>query len=97
MIQSKDDLKYFLATEADIYYAGNKWKHILAHTKNHAIYRFLSALRHEEYYKNVRHDAIGKAMYLFNKRRKNKMGQKLGFDIPANCVDVGFLVSHVGG
>lgn len=34
-------------------------------------------------------------MYLWHKRLKNIMVQKLEFDVPIYCFDIGFNISHI--
>ena len=66
----------------------------LAHTKNYAIWKWQYHLRNEEFY-STKHDILSKAMYLWHKRSKNILAQKLGFDIPANCFEEGLLIHHI--
>ena len=97
MIRSREELKQCLDVERNIYYTNGNIHHILAKTKNYTIYKYIYYLRHEEYYKNVKKKLWGNILYIWCKRRKNILGQSLGFDIPANCFDVGLNIKHVGG
>lgn len=94
MICDKNTLKRILKKEKEAYLGDSFFRHFLAHTKNYVIWKWQHHLRNEEFYSN-KHDILSKAMFLWHKRRKNILAQKLGFDIPANCFDEGLLIHHV--
>jgi serine acetyltransferase len=48
----------------------------------------------KEYYSS-KMSLRGKIMYLWHKRLKNIMVQKLEFDVPIYCFDIGFNISHI--
>ncbi|EME5381312.1 serine O-acetyltransferase [Enterococcus faecium] len=95
MIRTKKELREVLKIEKDLYFQHGEFQQKLVHSKNATIYLYQSFLRKEEYYLNNGSSLMSKVMLLYYKRRKNKLGQKLGFDIPANCFDVGLRIYHV--
>ena len=54
------------------------------------IWQFQKALRKAEYWKV--HNTL---LYLFYKRKKNKYGLKLGFDIPEGSFESGLRIYHI--
>ena len=60
------------------------------------IAKYLCFLRKEEYYFNARQDFFGKLLYLYWFRKKNQLGNKLGFKIPKNCFGPGLTIYHHG-
>ncbi len=97
MICSREELQECLTLEKKIYYGDRKVQHVIAGTKNQRIYRYLCHLRHEEFYGNCQKSFVSRFLCLYHKRRKNKLGCLLGFDIPANCFGKGLCIHHVGG
>lgn len=95
MIKSRDDLKKTLELEKSVYFQKGEFSQKIVHSKNATIYKFQYYLRHEEYYLNSGKGLLNKIMLLYYKRKKNKLGQKLGFDIPANCFGPGLRIHHV--
>lgn len=74
-----------------IYFTSKKnfIKCFLLQEHEYSIYRFVKALRKEEFAKN----GLLKKIY---RRRKNIIGRKLGFTIPANVFDEGLHIWHYG-
>lgn len=62
-------------------------------TEQYWIRKFLIALRSEEYYTFKEPNKLLRFYYF---RRKNIIGRKLGFFIPAGCFDLGLHISHYG-
>lgn len=91
MTDTKRKLKHILSVEKKLYLSNSALKHRLVRTKNFYIFRYLVFLRKEEYYRKR-----NLLLYLFYKRKKNRLGMKLGFDIPAGTCDEGLLIHHVG-
>jgi len=54
---------------------------------------FVVALRSEEYYTFLQPNKLLKFYYT---RKKNKLGSKLGFFIPAGCFGLGLHLAHYG-
>ena len=61
------------------------------------IVKYIKLLRKEEYYFNCRKDAIGRMMALWYFRRKNTLGNRIGFKIPRNTFEEGLTIYHHGG
>lgn len=94
MIDCKETLTQFLKVEKKNYLGDRPFHHWMAHTKNWVIWSWQKHLRKEEYYSS-KMSLRGKIMYLWHKRLKNIMGQKLGFDVPIYCFDIGLNISHI--
>jgi serine O-acetyltransferase len=62
-------------------------------TEKFWIRKFLKALRSEEYYTFIRPNKVLKFYY---QRKKNRLGVKLGFFIPAGCFGLGLNLAHYG-
>ena len=59
------------------------------------IYKFVKLLRFTEYF----HNKIGihnKLLYIAFRRRKNKLGIKLGIEMWDNCFEEGLTIYHAG-
>ena len=99
MIKSKADLKNYIAEDMQFYHRYTNWDRFvffLIRDPVHQIVRYLRFLRKEEYFFNVRKDLPGKLLYLCCFRRKNQLGNKLGFKIPKNCFGPGLTIYHHG-
>ena len=99
MIQSKAELEAYLSLDMSFYH-GYAWRDrlIAALTRDpiYLINKYVRFLRKEEYYCNVRQDLLGKLVFLYYFRRKNILGNKLGFKIPKNCFGPGLTIYHHG-
>lgn len=99
MIESKADLKRYIAEDMYFYHQYTKRDRlILCLTRDPAylIVRYLRFLRKEEYYSNTRKDALGKLLYFYWFCRKNRLGNLLGYKIPRNCFGPGLTIYHHG-
>ena len=97
MIQSKEDLKEYLACEKALYFGGEKSSLPVAfflRSKTYRIWQYLCTLRHAEYHKN-QSSFINKIAFAFFHRRKYILGHRLGFVIPENCVGKGLMIYHI--
>lgn len=65
----------------------------LLSSEQHHIRSFVKALRSEEFYQSIRPNKL--KLYWW-KRRKNKLGAKLGFFIPAGCFGPDLKIWHYG-
>lgn len=96
MIKNRIELKeYIKADEENLFRNCNKKHRIkIKITDDHTveILRFLRFLRYEEYYRNRNR----KLAELYYARKKNKLGNKLGFYVPPNCIGKGVSVYHIG-
>lgn len=89
MINSKEDLNFFLA--ADRFALGKKGKPRLYGDE---VWKYQIALRKCEYYKNK--NGIGRILYSLFKVIKKRLGYKLGFDIREGVFDAGWRINHFG-
>lgn len=100
MIQDKNDLMSYLEQDMSFYYKKTtKWDRFINRITADPVYyiaKYIKLLRLEEYYYNVRHDFIGKIGYLYYFRKKNRLGNKLGFKIPHNTIEAGLTIYHHG-
>lgn len=99
MIESKEDLKKYIADDMSFYHQYAKRDRLILRVIQDPAYlitQYLRFLRKEEYYFNVRHDIWGKALYFYYFRKKNQLGNKLGFKIPKNCFGPGLTIYHHG-
>lgn len=99
MIKSKSDLKRYIARDMRLYYEQSKRERFMNWLTCDPIYyiaKYLYFLRKEEFYYNVKSGKLGTLCYLFYFRKKNKLGNKLGFKIPKNCVGPGVTIYHHG-
>ena len=60
------------------------------------IAKYVKYLRKEEYYYNSHRGKIYTLLYLFYLKKKNNLGNKLGFKIPRNCFGPGLQIAHHG-
>lgn len=91
----KEKIKY----ERKIYFPTNKKfiKDFLLGTDDFHIWKFQKSLRFTEYYNEKRKKCIlYNILYYWYRRKKNKLGRKLGFDIPGGCFLEGLRIYHIG-
>lgn len=99
MIENKADLKRYLSQDMSFYHQYEKRDQLILRIVQDPAYqivRYVRYLRKEEYFSNVRKDFIGKLMYFYYFRKKNMLGNKLGFKIPKNCFGSGLTIYHHG-
>ncbi len=99
MIESKADLRKYIAEDMYFFHRYAKQDRLILRVIQDPAYqivRYLRFLRKEEYYFNVRTDIIGRLMYFYYFRKKNILGNKLGFKIPKNCFGPGLTIYHHG-
>lgn len=97
MIQSKKDLKEYLICEKSLYFGGEKTSlpvSFILRSKTYRIWQYLRILRHAEYHKN-RDSFWDKAAFVWFHRKKYILGNRLGFEIPENCVGKGLMIYHI--
>ena len=100
MIQTKQELRFYLNVESKIY-CPNTLKEIifyrLTNYRDYVLWRYIKLLRYTEYYRNNKNKSIfHEIMYLLTLRKKNTYGYKLGFEICENVFDEGLTISHTG-
>lgn len=94
MIDSKESLRVCLETEKRIYFNeinGSALKNWVMSSKHWKIWRYIHILRVSEYHMNSGH----KFRFAIYHRKKHKLGNKIGFEIPENCVDQGLAIYHI--
>lgn len=99
MIQSKRDLKAYMTADMAFYQKYSRYDRLIACLTQDPIYlvhRYVRFLRKEEYYFNTGRTFFGKLAHLYFFRRKNVLGNKLGFKIPKNCFGPGLTIYHHG-
>lgn len=99
MIQNKYDLCEYMKQDMAFYYANSKREQLIEWILNDPIYyiaKYIRLLRKEEYYFNTSTNKWETFLYLFYLRRKNSLGNKLGFKIPKNCFGPGLTIYHHG-
>lgn len=84
-----------LDKEYDIYFCDNKefLKEKLLNSNKYRIWQFQKALRMEEFFKN-KNGIINKLFLVYWRRRKNRLGRLLGFDIPGGVFAPGLRIWH---
>lgn len=99
MIESKSDLIEYLHRDMAFYYSQSKRERFLYWITNDPIWyiaKYIRLLRLEEYYYNTKKGKAKTLLYLNALRKKNKLGNRLGFKIPKNCCGPGLTIYHHG-
>ena len=99
MIKSKADYKEYLHRDMRYYYESPRKVRFFYWFLNDPCYdiaKYVRLLRREEYYGNCGRSLWHSIMYWHALAKKNKLGNKLGFKIPANCVGPGLTIYHHG-
>lgn len=99
MIKSKKDLQYYLDKDKKYYLEGTTKdyvKKILYNDHLIPIYKYIKMLRKVEYYYNNTDTNINKLLYVYYNRKKNMLGNKLGFSMGHNCFGDGLTIFHHG-
>ena len=94
MISSKSELKDYLKADYNLYIKTKKhYLHLLICSDYDLfIWRFLKALRKQEYHLNCKH----RLLQVLWEKKKNSIGQKLGIFIQPNCVGKALRIWHHG-
>lgn len=95
LLKTKEEM--FKAIELDREYYNTQNEKFLKRTKDHLveIQSYLYCLRHEQYYLS-RSDKLSKALRLYWARKKNIIGNKLGFYIGCTVFEPGITIYHHG-
>ena len=99
MIKTREDLIEYLSRDMAFYYEQSKREQLMCRITHDPIFyiaEYIRLLRMEEYYFNVKKGKIGTIIYLWYFRKKNKLGNKLGFKIPKNTFGPGLTIYHHG-
>ena len=98
MIHSRKELKEYIALDnAFSKKQPVKWKIISHYTRRlyNDINRFLYYLRKQEYYINTAQGSKIKGFLgLYFERRKNRLGNRIGLEVPPNCLGKGVTIYH---
>ncbi len=98
MIKTKAQLKQYLDVEKNIYIEQNKKHHIeqiLVSDPRLSIFRFQKTLRKEAYHHN-NSGVYHKLMYTLCRRKRNRLGLKLGIEMWDNTFSKGLTIAHAG-
>lgn len=100
MIQTKTDLQRYLQQDNSYLHNGNyaSRKAYMKRAKDAEYYigEFLIYLRKEEYYRNHGGSFSDKICALYYERKKNRLGNRLGYYIDTNCFEEGLTIFHHG-
>ena len=96
MIQSKNDLKYYLEADRISLGVSRKKPHLISIYESDIIWKFQIALRKAEYYHNCKSKGIFKILYKFFQYRLFRMQLKTGITIPMNVFGPGLMITHLG-
>lgn len=98
MIKTKEELKKVLEIEKKLYLGKGKKtvELILVKDKDWFIYRFQRFLRLSEYHYNNRYNLFHKLLYIYYRRKKNILGNKLGIEMWENTFGPGLRIWHAG-
>lgn len=94
MITSKKELAECLSYEKNIYFNDINGSYVHAMimcSKFVRMWKYIRTLRIAEYHLNSNH----KIRFAVYHRRKHYLGNKLGFEIPENCVGKGLTIYHI--
>ena len=95
MISTKMDLKLCIEEEKNLYIENNYLKLLVCNEIRLKTYRYVKCLRKLEYYKQ-KAGVFYKFMYLLCRRKKNKLGERLGIEMEEGCFDKGLMIYHPG-
>ena len=99
MIKTRKDLNEYQIYECNLYIPQlQKDKNLekITYMPNRLILKYILLLRKTEYYYNNREKWNYALGYLYYRRKKNKLGIKLGIEIFENCFDKGLQIYHAG-
>lgn len=99
MIYDKKTLRDYLKSDMSFYYNQSRRERFLNWLTGDPVYfiaKYIRLLRKEEYFYNKNKTKIDTILYLLYFRRKNILGNKLGFKIPKNCFGLGLTIYHHG-
>ncbi len=105
MIESKEELKYYLEEDSRNYGSQTRgWTSVMKHnilsspiSDQKYIWKYIKTLRYAEYYLNTKKTSrIKKLIYMYYLRKLRKLSYKTGFQIPPNTVGPGLTIWHWG-
>lgn len=92
-------MQYYLDEDKKYYISGTTKEYVKKIVYNDhlmLIYKYIKFIRKEEYHYNNNNKLISKFLYVYYIRKKNKLGNKLGFSIGHNCFGPGLTIYHHG-
>lgn len=96
MIETRAQLKACIQEDRKAYIQpGDLKEMVLMGEVKLKIYKFVKLLRYTEYHKN-QNGIFHKLLYVYYRRRKNRLGIKLGIEMTYNCFDSGLTIYHAG-
>lgn len=99
MIKNNKDYKYYCKQDMKFYHEQTYKDRIIYNITMDpisCIKKYIKYLRKEELYYNRKNNKLDTFLYLFYLRKKNKLGDKLGFKIPKNTIGPGLTIYHHG-
>lgn len=100
MINNRNDLSNYLQLEKMYYVDDKLYDRLVSNIcldKNIYLWKYQKLLRYTEYHYNRKKKSIYHGlMYLYYRRRKNKLGVKLGIEIWENSFGKGLIIHHSG-
>ena len=99
MILNKKDLLLYEKLDMDVFHSAKRVDRIILKITKDPLYdivKYLRWLRREEYIFNCRNGRLRNILLLFVLRKKNTLGNRLGFKIPRNTFGPGLTIFHHG-
>lgn len=100
MIRTKNDLNYYLQIEKRKYVTNkivNRIINFLSYDKEVPIWKYQRLLRRTEYHYNNKQNSLWHSLnYLICRRRKNRLGSRIGIEIWENSFAEGLQIHHSG-
>ena len=96
MINTKKELKKVLAEDKKRNERGNckeNLKNKILYSHDEPIWKYIVLMRKDEYYSNKK-GFLNLICKIIIRRKRNKLGMKLGFSIPINTIDSGIRIWH---
>ena len=98
MIETSKDLKRYLQREKSLYLEDSVSGRLLQYATYDVklqIYKFVRYLRYEEYHHNQK-GMLHRLLLVYYRRKRNKLGIRLGLEMCNNTFDEGLLIYHTG-
>lgn len=97
MIKKKKELLRTLEEDKVINKRSDNYTQIIKdkilYSHDEPIWKYIKLLRRDEYYSN-KSNIIYKFLKIIIRRKRNRLGMKLGFSIPINVIDSGLKIWH---
>lgn len=96
MIQTKEDLKYYLKEDLKWYNCAPGWREWVNHTERYYIWKFIRTLRKTEYLKNNQTNKWRKLLYMYRNAKFMRLMHKTQLYIYPNVCGPGLKIPHLG-